>query len=325
MIYASGRLNRSARDETATEENDESPAGRHSFRTTGRARTFTDMKAFMQHANSLQDSKQGPLTQPRVSVDRREKIESGSLDLSNKLAALTDNWSSIKHSDLEVIKEYVPDKTAPQKSSLQQPKSTTAMANRKEALLKKDKEIRDVAPAKLKPFNMGTPKQKTVPAPQPPRAARTTNFDISKAMDELDQIKKNVSLSSQLKAPLAAKLSDDQLGEDYKEPNVASNREISDKEQEKKHKLESLAARRATHQATRKVPDSNALQPTGSSRHNVLMKNKKAMEDIETAFNVAIRKVQEFQRDTGSHIRLNEFNKEYTKLLDALRDVVKKS
>lgn len=293
---------------------------RRSVTSLGRSRNNTDVKSLIANSNAAKDQKV-PFVQSRMSVERREKIESGSNDLANKLAALSDNWSSIKHTDLEVIEEYVPDKS----NKAVQPKQIIANNSSKEVSGKKD--VRDAATRGRPIQSMTTPRLKMgsgASSLSKTVSGKTGIFDINKTMDELEQLKKKVHMSSSTFKHNASlkKSSLEELPEGSKS---AQNRELSDREIERKNKVESLAARRATHQAAKKVTDGSSSQQSGASRHQNLMKNKKAMEEIENAFSVALRKVQEFQRDTGSHIRLNEFNKEYAKLLDSLREVVKKS
>lgn len=312
--------NRTTRDDKESDDATESPIQGRASLGVGRSRTFTDIKALVNHSNFSTEPSQ-PVSKG-LSLERREKIESGSLDLANKLAALTDNWMSIKHSDLEVIKEYVPDKKADPK--VPQPKPISTTAQRKEFLSRKDA-IKEIPPSRQKPIE-ATPKTKSNSGQfTQARSSRAGNFDIKKTMDELDQIKKKVSMSSSHIKPAVKK--DSGSGEHTEETNPtskpASNREIPEKEQEKKQKLESLANRRATHIAAKKTSDNG--NQGAVSRHQNMMKNKKSLEDIEAAFSLAIRKVHEFQRDTGSIIRLNEFNKEYAKLIDSLKEVVKKS
>ena len=48
------------------------------------------------------------LNDSRQSVDRRERNEQGTKDLADKIAALNDNWMSIKKDQLETITEARP-------------------------------------------------------------------------------------------------------------------------------------------------------------------------------------------------------------------------
>lgn len=258
-----------------------------------------------------------------IPVDKSTNPESGSKDFADRIAALSNNWMSIKHTDLAPIKEYVPgdDKsnTAQQKDKKPEP-----IPARKRPVVKEPSQRSKPVIAKKEPTPVAKTSRNTAVS------SKGSKFDLAKTMDELDQIKKKVDNSSSLHQTSKKNTEGGNLGhsvnkksvdhqfEDGEETTSQQGEETSRKEG---GKVSSLAARRAQLNSKK----SSGETQSGNTKRGNLVKYKKMMEEIEMNFSQSIKKVQEFQRETGSHLRMHEFNKEYQKLIDSIKEVVKKA
>lgn len=262
-----------------------------------------------------------------ISVDKKYSSEPGSKDFADRIAALSNNWMSIKHTDLEPIKEYIP---GDQKSSpiLVKDKKVEVMHSKKRLMATAKEGTQRSKPviAKKDPVSTSMTSRGGVPS-------RGKNFDLVKTFEELDQIKKKVhstASSTNLNAKRATALSEARNTVGSTSKNSADHNS-DEMEEDSSHldddsnarqtaRLNTLASRRAQHLA-RKASDGQAA----TNKRGNLVKYKRMMDDIEMTFGQAMKKVQDFQRDTGSHLRMNEFNKEYKKLIDSIKDAVKKA
>lgn len=179
-----------------------------------RSRTFADIKQANAESNSSMSRPIGTDDDSRISLGRKEKMESGSRDINDRLAALNDNWTSIKKNDLETIKEYKPGakEPAPISGKLNIPSkiSATVKVTGKGAAVSipipstKDSKASTVGASKptssnsstvathIRPRgNSGTVAHHTAISAKSPTTHNTGlgMFDINKAFEELESIK----------------------------------------------------------------------------------------------------------------------------------------
>lgn len=291
----------------------------------------------------------GAITKPnlndsRQSVDRRERIEHGTKDIVDKIAALTDNWMSIKKDQLETITEARPITRESLLAGANKPKKPLATQQPVRAGAKdvaKDKKAEPLKPTSSLYSQSGQGIGLNKAKPPTPTIKMATNlsqsavagvgqgaktFDIGRAFEELDSIKNRMSNQTALgKAPKKSQLDQpaqvkvtlvdeiDPENEDIEELDLGS-KDPQGGLAAIKPKVDTLAARRA--------------QRTGAAvagkKVSVLQK-KKMLDDIEAQFVAAFKKVKEFERETGVSVSQTNINREYNKMLDEIREVVKKN
>ena len=150
-------------------------------------------------------------------------------------------------------------------------------------------------------------------------------FDIGRAFEELDSIKNKMTNQTTFsRVPQKLQVNSSSIQTPYLVDEIdPENEDIEELEHAKKDlsagiasiktKVDTLAARRAQRTST-----------TGAKKISVLQK-KKMLDDIEAQFMAAFKKVKEFERETGVSVNQNNINKEYNKMLDEIREVVKKN
>ena len=285
------------------------------------------------------------LNDSRQSVDRREKIEQGTKDLADKIAALNDNWMSIKKDQLETITEARPITRESLLGGASKSKKLTAApvqqpirAGLKDAA--KDRKVELAKPtttlASLSGQGIGLNRVK--PATPNIKMANSLSqsavtgfgpgnqtFDIGRAFEELDSIKNKMTNQTTFsRVPMKLQVDSpsiqtrhlvdviDPENEDIEELEYAK-KDLTAGLASNKTKVDTLAARRAQRTGT-----------TGGKKISVVQK-KKMLDDIEAQFMAAFKKVKEFERETGVSVNQNNINREYNKMLDEIREVVKKN
>lgn len=309
-----------------------------------RSKTFADMRGISEPNNTSSSRLSGG--GDRLSVDRREKLESGSRDINDKLAALNENWMSIKKNDLETIKEVKPKEpiaakvyTGRNPPSTVKPTSMTASSvvspHAKDTPHTAKSKVSTVSNANAigqRPRgNSGTIHNPTPGQMKSPSASHNTTsnqlsssqvggFDIHKAFEELDNIKTKMSSTKQRttqgKKSLAPQ--SEHGGEDT---SAHHNEEHSENRAQAALKR-TLHATAATAALTAKKPLTATAKHQNHLNHE---KVKKDLQSVEDAFKAAFKRVQDFERDTGIPVKLTDMNREYNKLIETLKEHMHKA
>lgn len=322
--------------------------------TLAKSRTTADLD--VRRADSLTGTGKSNLNDSRLSVERRDKIDACTRDLADKIAALNENWMSIKKDQLETIAEARPIARDVALGAAKKKPATTAPTTAPTTILtrnglreKKGEVVKPVSTAqhnssgtanligKAKPSTSsnGINHKSSVNLSQSAIAGSIGGhvFDIGKAMEELDSIKTRMStqptlsrLTSQKSPPkVTTETSQIQIPDDFDpEDEDLEELELNHKDSTNTHgtnggakvKLDSLAARRAQRGVAVSGPTVKKLS---------LAQKKKMMDEIESMFTNALKKVKEFEKETGSSVRVNDVNREYHKMMDEMREIVKKN
>lgn len=213
------------------------------------------------------------------------KVEDETKSFNSKLALLSNAWNSVKQGDLETIEEKV---SGRQERSHPVGRQVASSKNTRKEPMQSYSTTQPPITSSLKKN-----------AVKPGSASNT--FDLAKKMEELDQIKKKVEVSSAAKKPVGHR------GRKIPSTDI----------KEEETKIKSNPVKQAT---IRKVEAAQASQ----ARKGIALRARKQIDEVEQAFAAAVRKVEEFNRDTGQHVSTHDLNKEWQRVIDMMKDVHKK-